>query len=98
MCGRFTLRTPAHLLVQQFLLDMAPDLVPRYNIAPTQSIWAVRDATTGGETREAVQLHWGLIPTWAKDATIGSRMINARGETVADKPAFRTPFRRQRCQ
>ena len=101
MCGRFTLRTPASVLIEMFGLGegdaQLPLFEPRYNIAPTQSIWAVRDAATGGDAREAVQLHWGLIPTWAKDATIGNRMINARGETAAEKPAFRTPFRRQRC-
>lgn len=110
MCGRFTLRTPASVLIKMFGLGTdslgvgeapLPLFELRYNIAPSQSIWAVREgaheATTAEGQREAVQLHWGLIPNWAKDATIGNRMINARGETVAEKPAYRTAFRRQRC-
>jgi len=96
MCGRFTLRTPTNLLVQQFLLDSAPALPPRYNIAPTQQIAAVRK-TSDDPQRHLVLLHWGLIPSWADDAKIGSRMINARGETVAEKPAFRAAFKRRRC-
>lgn len=111
MCGRFTLRTPASVLIEMFGLGpgelQLPLFEPRYNIAPSQSIWAVREPATADQQdrstadtpgpREAVQLHWGLIPSWAKDAAIGNRMINARGETVAEKPAYRTAFRRQRC-
>ncbi len=82
--------------MQQFLLDMAPDLVPRYNIAPTQPVSVVRIAPDGGR-RELVALRWGLVPSWAKDPKIGNRMINARAETVAQKPAFRAAFRRRRC-
>ncbi len=69
---------------------------PRYNIAPTQSVWAVRNSPADDQ-REAVQLHWGLIPPWAKEAAIGNRMINARAETVAEKPSFRSALKRQRC-
>ncbi|MCA9267495.1 MAG: SOS response-associated peptidase [Planctomycetales bacterium] len=96
MCGRFTLRTPTNLLVQQFLLDIAPDLPPRYNIAPTQNVAVVRPAAAEGK-RELTLLRWGLVPSWAKDASIGARMINARAETVAEKPAFRAAFKRRRC-
>ena len=96
MCGRFTLATPEQDLVVQFNLPEVPDLQPRYNIAPTQPVAAVRLPTADGD-RELVMLHWGLIPFWAKDPGIGSRMINARAETVADKPAFRAAFRRRRC-
>lgn len=100
MCGRFTLRTPATVLTQQLLLDLgidqAPeDLQPRYNIAPTQFITAVRETAPGD--RSCDLLRWGLVPSWAKDVSIGNRMINARAETVADKPAFRAAFRRRRC-
>jgi putative SOS response-associated peptidase YedK len=96
MCGRFTLATPEQDLVVQFNLPEIPDLQPRYNIAPTQPVAAVRLPTAEGD-RELVMLHWGLIPFWAKDPGIGSRMINARAETAADKPAFRAAFRRRRC-
>ncbi len=94
MCGRFTLRTPAHALAEAFGVPERPNLAPRYNIAPTQAVAAVRRADGG---RELVMLRWGLIPAWAKDAVIGNRMINARAETVADKPAFRAAFRHRRC-
>lgn len=90
------MRTPTNLLVQQFLLDTAPDLPPRFNIAPTQNVAVVR-VTHDQPQRELVLLRWGLIPSWAKDPKIGNRMINARGESVADKPAFRAAFKRRRC-
>ena len=96
MCGRFTLATPKQDLVVQFNLPDIPDLQPRYNIAPTQPVAAVR-VPTSGEGRELVMLHWGLIPFWAKDPKLGARLINARSETVADRPAFRAAFRRRRC-
>jgi putative SOS response-associated peptidase YedK len=96
MCGRFTLTDPDQDLVEQFHLSGIPDLKPRYNIAPTQPVAAVRlDPKSGA--REMVLLYWGLIPFWAKDPKIGARMINARAETAADKPAFRAAFRRRRC-
>ncbi len=96
MCGRFTLTDPDADLAVQFNLPEIPDLQPRYNIAPTQPVPAVRVAPDG-TAREMVMLHWGLIPFWAKDPKIGSRMINARSETAAEKPAFRAAFRRRRC-
>ncbi len=96
MCGRFTLATPEQDLVVQFNLPDIPDLQPRYNIAPTQPVAAVR-VPTSGRDRELVMLHWGLIPFWAKDPGLGARLINARSETVADRPAFRAAFRRRRC-
>ncbi len=71
---------------------------PRYNIAPSQGILVARAAPDGGVgAREAAVLRWGLVPSWAKDADIGNRMINARAETVAEKPSFRAAFRRRRC-
>ncbi len=96
MCGRFTLRTPANVLVGHFMLSGIPGLLPRYNIAPTQPVGVVRQIGQSGD-REWVLMRWGLIPSWAKDASIGSRTINARSETVASKPAFRGAFRRRRC-
>ena len=71
---------------------------PRYNIAPSQGILVVRAAPDGVDgAREAAVLRWGLVPSWAKDPDIGNRMINARAETVAEKPSFRAAFRRRRC-
>ena len=96
MCGRFTLITPAETIAEQFQLPEVPALAPRYNIAPTQPVAAVRQRQGNGG-RELILLHWGLVPFWAKDPGIGSRMINARSETVAQKPAFRAAFRRRRC-
>jgi putative SOS response-associated peptidase YedK len=96
MCGRFTLTDPNADLDVQFNLPEIPDMKPRYNIAPTQPVAAVR-VPAEGAAREMVLLRWGLIPFWAKDLEIGARMINARSETVAEKPAFRHAFRRRRC-
>ena len=99
MCGRYRLSTHPHALYEQFALEMEnPDereVPPRYNIAPTQPVLAVRARPDG--RRELVLLHWGLIPGWAKDPAIGNRMINARAETVAEKPSFRNALRRRRC-
>jgi len=94
MCGRFTLRTPAAILKDYFGLSDLPGLTPRYNIAPSQPVGAVRSGETG---RQWVELRWGLVPSWAKDPAIGSRMINARAETVAEKPAFREALEQRRC-
>ena len=96
MCGRFTLTDPNADIAVQFGLPEMPDIPPRYNIAPTQSVAAVR-LKTGEQSRELVMLHWGLIPFWAKDPKIGARMINARSETAAQKPSFRAAFVRRRC-
>lgn len=94
MCGRFTLRSNLNLILAQFALDEVPDLRPRYNIAPTQLIPTIRASETG---RELAMLRWGLIPSWSKDEKMGSRLLNARAETAAEKPSFRTAFRRRRC-
>lgn len=96
MCGRFTLITPAEQIAEQFELPEVPSLSPRYNIAPTQPVAAVR-LLPGNGGRELALLRWGLVPFWAKDPNIGARMINARSETVAEKPAFRAAFRQRRC-
>jgi putative SOS response-associated peptidase YedK len=96
MCGRFTLTSPAETIAEQFQLPEVPSLSPRYNIAPTQPVAAVR-RQPGNGGRELAVLRWGLVPFWAKDPKIGSRMINARSETVAEKRSFRAAFRRRRC-
>ena len=96
MCGRFTIRTLASDIARQFGLLTVDELRPRYNVAPTQSVIAIRqrEAPAG---RELVELRWGLVPSWADDPSIGSRMINARSETVATKPAYREAYRQRRC-
>ena len=95
MCGRFSQGVPSEALWEQFQLFGEPVVVPRYNIAPTQPVAAVR-INAGGE-RELVMLRWGLIPSWAKDMAMGARMINARAETVAEKPSFRSALKSRRC-
>lgn len=96
MCGRFTLKTDAAEVAEVFRLEEPPALAPRYNIAPTQAIAAVRRAPDG-PARALDFLHWGLVPAWAGDPAVGSRMINARCETVFEKPAFRDAVRLRRC-
>ena len=96
MCGRFTLATAPEIVAEFFELTAVPDLSPRYNIAPTQSAPAIL-LTPELAQRVFRPLRWGLIPGWAKDPTIGNRMINARAETAAEKPAFRSAFRQRRC-
>jgi putative SOS response-associated peptidase YedK len=96
MCGRFALHTSADKLAELFQLPEEPVLVPRYNIAPTQPVGIVRmDAQR--TSREWALAQWGLTPSWAKDPSLGARMINARAETVEEKPAFRAAFKRRRC-
>jgi putative SOS response-associated peptidase YedK len=95
MCGRFTLRTPLTVLVDQFHFDIGnAQLSLRYNIAPTQDVAAVR--LVDGK-RELALLRWGLVPSWAKDVKIGASGINARADTVATKPMFRAAYKRRRC-
>ena len=94
MCGRFTLRTNPSDLVEVFSLLREPELTPRFNIPPTTQIAVVRQS---GKDRELVSMRWGLVPSWSKDPKAGSPLINARGETVATKPSFRTAFKRRRC-
>lgn len=95
MCGRFAFYSPSEATAALFGVSDVPALKPRYNIAPTQDIAAIR--VTAENTRELVMLRWGLVPFWAKDPSIGNRMINARAETVAEKPSFRTAYRKRRC-
>lgn len=94
MCGRFTLRTPKERIKREFQLQEEPSVEARYNVAPTQNIVAIRQSADG---REVAELKWGLIPSWAKDTAMGARLINARSETVTEKPSFREAFKRRRC-
>jgi putative SOS response-associated peptidase YedK len=94
MCGRFAFYSPHEAVVRLFGLADAPHVEARYNIAPTQYITTVR---ANGSRRIPGMLYWGLVPGWAKDKAIGARMINARGETLREKPAFRVAYRRRRC-
>ena len=94
MCGRFTLTVdPADLQMMLELGEVPLDLQPRYNIAPTQPVVAV----TSAENRKVEIFQWGLIPSWSKDPSMSGRMINARAETLHEKPAYRVPFARKRC-
>jgi putative SOS response-associated peptidase YedK len=95
MCGRFTQAAPGEAIAELFQLPAVPVLAPRYNIAPTQDVAAVRASARG--RRELVALHWGLLLPWAGERSVAARMINARAETLADKPAFRAAFRSRRC-
>jgi putative SOS response-associated peptidase YedK len=95
MCGRFTLVTDPEKLMSRFhLQEISFDLKPRYNIAPGQQIPAI---LADGGRRRIGQLRWGLVPSWAQDDKIGYKMINARAETLREKPAFRKLFERKRC-
>lgn len=94
MCGRYTITFKADAVREDLgLVQMPPDFEPRYNVAPTQPVAVV--ANTG--ERKAEWMHWGLIPFWAKDASIASRLINARAETITEKPAFKNAFNKRRC-
>jgi putative SOS response-associated peptidase YedK len=94
MCGRFTLKTEPETLTETFPGFTMPDeLSPSYNIAPSQEVAVVPN---NGENKVEF-FQWGLIPSWAKDPKIGNRMINARAETLAEKPSFRMPYKRRRC-
>ena len=94
MCGRYALTSPPDVIAERFGLAWAPDIPQHYNITPSQMIPVVRNTQEG---RELAMLKWGLIPSWAKDASIGTRLINARGETLGDKPAFRNAYRHRHC-
>ncbi len=95
MCGRFAFYSPSEATAALFGVPGSLLVEPRYNIAPTQYLAAIRN--DDGESRELVMLRWGLVPFWAKDPSIGNRMINARAETAAEKPAYRAAYRRRRC-
>lgn len=96
MCGRFALFALSQSLAEEFGVSALPSGPPRYNIAPSQSVPAVR-AGAAGSGPEIAFLRWGLIPSWAKDPVVGNRLINARSETAREKPSFRNAFKRRRC-
>ena len=95
MCGRFAFYSPSEAAVELFGASSSVEIQPRYNIAPTQFIAAIRNDEN--RERELVMLRWGLVPFWAKDPSLGNRMINARAETVAEKPSYRAAYRHRRC-
>jgi putative SOS response-associated peptidase YedK len=95
MCGRFTLQITKEMLEEIFGNLVVQDFKPRYNIAPTQQVVVIR--TYQDESIHLDLLKWGLIPLWSKDPSIGSKMINARSETVDTKPSFRSAFKHRRC-
>ena len=95
MCGRFAFFSPSEAAAALFGVSGSVDIEPRYNIAPTQYVAAIRHGAD--EQRELVMLRWGLVPFWAKDPSIGNRMINARAETVAEKPSYRNAYKHRRC-
>ncbi len=95
MCGRFTLNTTAEDLAQQFNVDVDQSISSRYNIAPSQSILAIKAET---QERSLERMKWGLVPSWVKDLdSYSSNLINARAETVAEKPSFRAAFKHRPC-
>jgi len=95
MCGRYALYGPHSRYRDHFQVDDWPDFPDRYNIAPSLSVPVIRQAPNG--RRVADLLRWGLIPNWAKDPAIGAKLNNARGESVTEKPSFRSAYRRRRC-
>jgi putative SOS response-associated peptidase YedK len=95
MCGRYTLAVQLDMIQDRFLLkESIPAFTPRYNIAPTQMAPVITESASG---RRLELMRWGLVPAWAKDQTIGNKLINARGETVAEKPSFRKSLQSRRC-
>lgn len=95
MCGRYVLHGPGEAVLEGFSLRQVPPFAPRYNIAPSTPILVVRHDRLDG--RVAGFMRWGLVPHWARDPSIGARLINARSESIATKPAFRQAFRTGRC-
>jgi putative SOS response-associated peptidase YedK len=98
MCGRYTLRTVSHVVSDYAASLTAPfiEFTPRYNVAPTQMMPIVRRSREGSGF-ELVPMKWGLVPSWAKDKKVGNSLINARAETIAEKPTFRAAFAKRRC-
>jgi len=95
MCGRFALATDKNVLEMLYDIEMRGELTPRYNIAPSQEVLALRLSAADGK-KEPVYLKWGLVPFWSDDPSIGNRMINARAETAPEKPSFRSAFKKRR--
>ena len=95
MCGRFAFYSPSEATTALFGAHTDIEIAARYNIAPTQFVAAIREGDA--QSRELIMLRWGLVPFWAKDPAIGNRMINARAETVAEKPSYREAYKKRRC-
>jgi putative SOS response-associated peptidase YedK len=95
MCGRYTFFSPAESVTRLFDTPVPVPIEPRYNIAPTQFVPVIREIAQAG--RQLVMLHWGLVPSWARDKSIGNRMINARAETLAEKSSFKRALKARRC-
>jgi len=95
MCGRFIQCTSGEALAERFHLPIIPDLTPRHNVAPSQSVGVIRVTHAGH--REFVALRWGLVPAWSPEPRTAYSTFNARAETVANKPTYRQAFRRRRC-
>ena len=94
MCGRYTVAVDPQLLAERFGITLPDDFVPRFNVAPTDGVLALTERSAG---RELMAARWGLVPHWAKDAKAGARMINARAESLAEKPAYRPLLAKNRC-
>jgi putative SOS response-associated peptidase YedK len=97
MCGRFVLKTPPDTLKRHFGFVELPNLRPRYNIAPTDEVPVIRQRREPAGERSLQLLRWGLVAPWEKDLSGGARCINARSETLLEKPTFKKPFQRRRC-
>ncbi|MGD7034606.1 SOS response-associated peptidase [Methylotuvimicrobium buryatense] len=95
MCGRFNLITTSDTIIEHFRLKRLPNYRTDYNIPPGQKILNIVQLEDG--SNKGVYLHWGLIPSWSKDSKIANRLINARAETLADKPSFRSAYSKRRC-
>ena len=97
MCGRYLLKAPADALRRAFGFVEQPNLMPRYNIAPTQDVAVIRERREPKGERTLQLLRWGLIPSWAEDMKGGAKLINARAEGISERPSFREAFRKRRC-
>lgn len=97
MCGRFLLKTALEELARLFGFAERPNLAPRYNIAPTQEVPVVRQRRVPAGERSLAALRWGLVPPWAEDPKAGPPLINARAESLLEKPTFRSAFQHRRC-
>jgi len=94
MCARLSQILPPEAMRRLFDLDLWKNLPPRYNVAPSQEVWIIRRKEGG---RELLTMRWGLVPAWARDTKIAAHTVNARSETVAEKPSFRDAFAKRRC-
>lgn len=95
MCGRYAIDAEPEEIARQYYVTPPPEPFRRFNVAPTQRVPLITRGEDG--TRQVVEARWGLVPSWAKDTSLAARMINARAETIEEKPAFRDAFRRRRC-